>query len=170
MLGILAFILLWVRMAKFCKLTTADLPGATQNDIEQMCKASKTAFFIMLGSAIVSFLPYGFTASSPDTALILSCALGFGGLLIAAMFDLKAERIKKRYRTQAVIDATQAPESGAIRWYHVLACLIPYVGLPWGIVNLVKKRRSSGLLMTIVSGILLLLFIIFIIIGELGHN
>jgi hypothetical protein len=51
--------------------------------------------------------------------------------------------------------------SGDIQWYHVMvAIIIPYIGLPWGIVNLVRKRRRSGLLMTTVSGGLLLFILV----------
>ena len=47
-----------------------------------------------------------------------------------------------------------------IAWYHILvAIFLPYVGLPWGIMNLVKRRPRSGRMMAIISGILLALFI-----------
>lgn len=59
---------------------------------------------------------------------------------------------------------TRHDSSGDIQWFHVMvAIIIPYVGLPWGILNLVRKRRRSGLLMTTVSGGLLLSLVVVII-------
>jgi len=56
--------------------------------------------------------------------------------------------------------------SDPIRWYHVLfALLLPYAALPWGIVNLVRKKRRSGLLMTIVPLVFVLLCVIAGLIG-----
>ena len=58
---------------------------------------------------------------------------------------------------------TRHETRGDIQWYHVVvAIIIPYVGLPWGILNLVRKRRRSGLLMTTVSGGLLLSLLVVI--------
>ncbi len=179
MIAIIPFIILWVRMAKFGSLTTANLPGATQENIEQMRKASKTAFIIMLVGTILSFLPYAFVPNKPVygssdevntynsaafTANAFMIAFGVGGLLVAACFDYKAERIKKRCRTKAIADGTisaetVSAENSAIRWYHfVFAILMPYVGLPWGIVNLVRKRYRSGLMLIFVSIVMFFLF------------
>ena len=39
-------------------------------------------------------------------------------------------------------------ERDQIRWYHVVFCLVvPYVAILWGIVNLIRKKRRSGLLL-----------------------
>lgn len=165
MIAILPFIILWVRMSRFGKLTLADLPRATEDDLQQMRKASKTAFFIMLGFTVLSFFPYFgvSTVREQDTATDISLVLAFAGLITAAIFDLKAERIKKRCRDESQIVATK----GDIRWYHVVvAIVIPYVGLPWGIINLVLGRRSSGLLLTILSACLLALFFLPILLSS----
>lgn len=38
-----------------------------------------------------------------------------------------------------------------IRWYHVFfAIFVPLIALPWGIVNLVRKKRRSGLLLIVI--------------------
>lgn len=51
--------------------------------------------------------------------------------------------------------------SDGVQWYHiVVAVMIPYFGLPWGIVNLVRKRRKSGIMMTTISGIFLAIIIL----------
>jgi ribosomal protein L37AE/L43A len=50
------------------------------------------------------------------------------------------------------------------QWYHLLiAFILPYVAFPWGIVNLCKKKKGSGLMLTITSAIMLLILFISII-------
>jgi hypothetical protein len=180
MFPIIPFILLWVRLAHFRKLTTAQLPRATEDDLRSMRKASTTAFYIMLAFTILSFVPYGFMSVGhvepavygvngiiqqerhvPGEAGYVSFAVAIFGLLVAAVFDFKAERIKKRCRAE-----TPGSTIDEIRWYHiVVAVMLPYAALPWGIVNLVKKRRRSGLVLVLISGFLLLVAVVTIVIG-----
>lgn len=180
MFPIIPFILLWVRLAHFRKLTTAQLPRATEDDLRLMRKASTTAFYIMLGFTILSFVPYGFmSAGHVEPAVYgvngviqqerygsggagyISFVVAIVGLLVAAVFDFKAERIKKRCRVE-----TPGTTTDEIRWYHVLvAVMLPYVALPWGIVNLVKKQRRSGLVLVLISSFLLFVTVVAIVIG-----
>jgi len=162
MLAIIPFILLWVRRSHFRKLTTAQLPRATDDDLRLMRKASTTAFYVMLAFTILSFVPYGFVHEDEQMHVAgrISLAVGIVGLLVAAIFDLKAERIKKRCRADTPGSATDE-----IRWYHVLvAVMLPYVALPWGVVNLVKKHRRSGLGLVLISGFMLLVTVLSILI------
>ena len=44
-----------------------------------------------------------------------------------------------------------------LRWYHVfIPVMLPYIGLPWGIINLCRSRFSSGLTMIIISLVVLI--------------
>ena len=160
MIALLPFILLWVRMSHFKKLTVAELPKATEEDLQKMRSASKTAFFIMLACTVLSFLPYGFTYESQaaaQTGTIFMWGITIFGVVVSSIFDQKAHNIKKRCQS----DIAKSAERGQLRWYHVVvSILLPYVGLPWGIINLITKRRKSGLVMTIISGIWILVFVI----------
>ncbi|MBL9114338.1 MAG: hypothetical protein JNJ83_04975 [Verrucomicrobiaceae bacterium] len=54
-----------------------------------------------------------------------------------------------------------------LRWYHVLvAIVLPYVGIPWGIIHLIKERRRSGMSMILISGIWLAIIAAIIIVAE----
>ena len=44
-----------------------------------------------------------------------------------------------------------------LRWYHdFFPVMLPYIGLPWGILNLCRSRFSSGLTMVIISLVVLM--------------
>lgn len=46
-------------------------------------------------------------------------------------------------------------EQDPIRWFHVVfALLLPYVAAPWGIVNLVRGKRRSGILLLVIPAVL----------------
>ncbi len=48
-----------------------------------------------------------------------------------------------------------------IKWFHILvAILFPYIGLPWGIVNLCRNKLRSGPVMVMISIPILLIWII----------
>jgi hypothetical protein len=54
-------------------------------------------------------------------------------------------------------------ERDPIRWYHVVfAVMLPYVALPWGIINLLRRRRRSGLFLLITP---LVVFAVVAVIG-----
>jgi len=157
-------------MSHFAKLTLADLPKATENDLRKMRQASKTAFFIMLACTILSFLPYGFlqnNSSAISTADIFAYAFTFGGILISSIFDQQAHNIKKRCRSESEVKK----ELGQIRWYHILvAALLPYAGLLWGVVNLITKRRRSGVLMLSISAAWILIIAIIMLSSRTGGS
>ncbi len=57
-----------------------------------------------------------------------------------------------RVTVPAMSAAERIASLDPIRWFHVVfAIAMPYVGFPWGIVNLVRKKRRSGLLLVVVS-------------------
>jgi hypothetical protein len=158
-MALIFFIVALARMVYFCRLTLASLPGATQGDLQRMRRASIIAFLIMMFFSGPSLLAVFFPSlglPQDNDVRFLPVASAIVGLIIAAIFDFKAERIKRRYQRKS--DEFPPPVPGQLRWYHiVVAILLPYVGLPWGIVNLIKKRRRSGLVMTLVSAIVLIL-------------
>jgi hypothetical protein len=62
----------------------------------------------------------------------------------------------------------QAAKRDEIRWYHVLACLLFYVALPWGVANFFMKHRRSGLLM--IGSSVLWVVVIFVFAMTAGHR
>ena len=62
------------------------------------------------------------------------------------------------------VAAVEGESKDRARWYHLLlAVMLPYVALPWGIVNLCLKKKGSGLMLTIPSAIMLLIIVIAIV-------
>jgi hypothetical protein len=62
------------------------------------------------------------------------------------------------------VAAVEGVSKDRARWYHLLiAVMLPYVALPWGIVNLCLKKKGSGLMLTIPSAIILLIIVITIV-------
>jgi len=124
-LVIIQWISLWVEMVKFGKLTTDNLPGATQNDIERMRNLSKAAFFIILVCFILIFVAFGFGPSpsrldNTDAAAVeaynsavstvnwVVLILEIVGLLLSGVFYAKAYQIKKRCCAQPVAVGAQS--------------------------------------------------------------
>jgi glucan phosphoethanolaminetransferase (alkaline phosphatase superfamily) len=102
---VIAPIILFIRMMKFGRLTAADLPAATPSDIQEMRKASRIAFFILPGLFLVWLLGVMIFSMnsrgnpSPEqmaTSTNIFFGSQFVGILISAVFDTKAQRIKKR--------------------------------------------------------------------------
>ncbi|MCC7193809.1 MAG: hypothetical protein IT444_13625 [Phycisphaeraceae bacterium] len=51
-----------------------------------------------------------------------------------------------------VVSVEDGMPRGTIRWYHWMFIIIaPYVAFPWGIVNLITRRKRSGLLLLVGS-------------------
>ena len=145
MFAILPFILLLIRWFHFRRLSSDELPRLSEDDLKKMRDASATALYVMLAFTVLSFVPYALIEDG-SAQLPVVLALGFIGLFIAAFFDLKAEKIKRRGRPEGLEQPTDV-----VRWYHVLvAIMLPYVALPWGIVNLVRKRHRTGLVLVLV--------------------
>ncbi len=62
------------------------------------------------------------------------------------------------------VAAVEGESKDRARWYHLLvAVMLPYVALPWGIVNLCLKKKGSGLMLTIPSAIILVIMVIAIV-------
>jgi hypothetical protein len=159
---ILPLILLAVRLSHFGKLTVNDLPSLLEEDLRTMWRSSQVAFIVMLAFSGLSFVPYACLAS--DAANPWSLGITCLGLLIAAVFDLRAERIKRRGQptTAKGGNPRTAVEQDPIRWYHIICAVIcPYAAAPWGVVNLVRgKRRSGRLLLLIPAALFGSLFVI----------
>jgi hypothetical protein len=162
MIAILPLILLLVRRSHFKKLTLDDLPLLSETELNTMKKASKTAILIFIAFTVMSItLPLIMFPGNQQAAFNISLAITVVGLVGAGVFDLKAERIKNRGRPAMLQKEDQ------VRWYHILvSILLPYIGLPWGIVNLCRKKKKSGATMLIISCILLLFILIPIILAS----
>jgi hypothetical protein len=161
MFAILPLIILVYRYKRFSTLTHLDLPLIEEVDMQKMKHFSKIALVVFIVFTVLSFVPYGTNTTIVNAANRWSLAITVVGLFIAGIFDFRAEGIKKRGMSKT---AYETENKDNVRWYHVLIALfIPYVGIPWGIVNICRKRRRSGITMVIIGGIILLATLIPII-------
>ena len=161
MIAFLPLIILIVRLNQFLKLTLAELPKLSTEELQSMKRLSKVALAVFGVFTAASFIPYALLGVGVPAANGWSVGITVVGLVVAGVFDLKAERIKRRGAEQVA-----GPKEDRTRWYHVLISIVlPYVGLPWGIVNLCKKKQKSGLTMVIISSIVLLIVFLPIILA-----
>jgi len=91
MIAIVALILLIVRYSRFSRLARAT----DAEELRQARRYSGMALNIYIVFAALSFVP-AFIQSLVSSAYGISVGLSLGGLLIAAAFDFKAERLKRR--------------------------------------------------------------------------
>src|SRR5690349_14987291 len=96
MLKLLPLLFLWYRMGAFTKPWAA--PGASDEDYNAMRRASKTAFFIMLGFSLLGFigpalLPVLRHSESAETFSTVTVITGF---VIGLVFDIKAELLRQK--------------------------------------------------------------------------
>lgn len=69
----------------------------------------------------------------------------------------------------ALTEHERATSLDPLRWFHVVfAVLLPYVAIPWGIVNLVRGKKRSGLVLLIVSIVLVATMVVIILIATRG--
>jgi hypothetical protein len=134
-----------------------------------MGKGARVAGGICIAFALGFFAIFGIPI------MALSQALGFGeggAMVLGFVFQLVAlcvilfvlVRIYGNAFDKTLMPPTPPPPKGQLRWYHILvSILIPYVGLVWGIINLATKRRKSGLVMTLISGIWLAIMVTIIV-------
>jgi hypothetical protein len=55
-------------------------------------------------------------------------------------------------------DAAGPRPARGIRWFHFpVAALVPFVGLPWGLVELLRERWKPGLVLSVLSALSLAL-------------
>jgi len=166
MFALVPFVLLAVRLSHFSQLTVNDLPSLSEDDLQRMRRSSQVALILMAVFSGLSFVPYGCIAG--DDARFWAFGITCVGLAIAAVFDLKAERIKRRGLPGTALGFNDEP-----RWYHVvIAVMLPYVALPWGIVNLVRGRKRSGFILVVIPAVLFLfaLITILVIYGQGGFH
>lgn len=88
-------------------------------------------------------------------------ALGNDGYLKRQVKHAWYEHERKgspRATVPPMTEAERIASRDPIRWFHVVfAIAVPYVGLPWGIMNLIRRKRRSGLLLVVVSIIVFVL-------------
>lgn len=96
MVAILPLIILLVRLRTFLSFSTDELPALTEGEVSKMKSASKTAVAIFICVTLASFVPYGLSDLSVAKANLWSFGIAMIGLIVAALFDRKAERIKRR--------------------------------------------------------------------------
>lgn len=92
----------------------------------------------------------------------------FGIVLLAYVLNALVKDYRlKRHVVKISQSAIEAPPlqvthvEDKARGYHLLiAVMLPYVALPWGIVNLCFRKKSSGLMLTIPSAIVLLIMVL----------
>jgi hypothetical protein len=62
----------------------------------------------------------------------------------------------------------RATALGQIRWFHVVfAIFMPLVAIPWGIVNLLRKKRHSGILLVVVPIIIFVLIFVIALVASM---
>jgi hypothetical protein len=153
-LFLFVILFLIVRMLSFNKLTIKELPRANKHDLQEMRDASKTALIVFAASALFNLLTPAFLPSlqlEHETVARFLPVINGIGFLSAWVLDLKAEGIKKHGR-----DGTQsAAAAGEIHGYHILVgVFLPFLALPWGIVDLFRKRFPSGLTLILISALM----------------
>ena len=76
---------------------------------------------------------------------------------------------KLRIDVPPISDAERIASLDPIRWFHVVfAILLPYVAIPWGIVNLVRRKRRSGVFLVVASIIVFVLVLAICLIATPG--
>jgi len=144
------------------------------------CPSCKTEFRYPLTTGYVIFYWLLLLGNVGFIAYILSRGQGFIPnpigivVLIYVVISLVKNSSLKRTITEASRSTIDAPalqvaavegeSKDRARWYHLLlALMLPYVALPWGIVNLCMKKKGSGLMLAIPSAIILLFTVIAIV-------
>jgi hypothetical protein len=76
---------------------------------------------------------------------------------------------KPRAELPPISDTERIASLDPIRWFHVVfAILMPCVAIPWGIINLVRKKRRSGILLIVIPVITIVLLAMIILITTRG--
>lgn len=98
MLKLLPLLFLWYRMGAFTKLWAA--PGASDEDFKAMQRATKTAFFIMLGFSLAGFIGPALlpVLRHSEKAEMFSTVMVIAGFVISMVFDIKAELLRQKGR------------------------------------------------------------------------
>ena len=100
MLKLLPLLYLWYRMGAFTKPWAA--PGASDADFHAMRRATRTAFFVMLGFSLLGFIGPALLPSLRHAggAQTFSTVTVIIGLIIGLVFDVKAELLRRRGRAE----------------------------------------------------------------------
>jgi len=98
MLKLIPLLYCWYRMGAFTRLWAA--PGATDENFEAMRRATRTAFFIMLGFSLLGFLGPALLPSlrHSEGAHTFSTITVIAGFVLSLVFDIKAELLRRRGR------------------------------------------------------------------------
>lgn len=138
--GLIPLLILVVRLLSFARLKTVDLPNIAASDFKRMKLFSGIAFGLFWIFFLSSFFAYFFCRDGRGPfwqGIILVT-----GIVTAGGFDLYAGKIKK------LGEPFDKPSEDLVRWYHViLALCVPFVGLPWGIVRILKGKNKTGIVL-----------------------
>lgn len=98
MLKLLPLLYCWYRMGAFTRLWAA--PGATNENFHAMRRATRTAFFIMLGFSLLGFIGPALlpVLRHSEGAQTFSTITVIAGFALSLMFDIKAELLRQRGR------------------------------------------------------------------------
>jgi signal peptidase I len=98
MLKLLPLLFLWYRMGAFTKPWAA--PGASDADFHAMRRATRTAFYIMLGFSLLGFIGPALlpVLRHSEGAQTFSTVTIIAGFAISLIFDIKAELLRRRNR------------------------------------------------------------------------
>ena len=166
---IIVFVL-YIRFYYFRGFTKEMLPLLDDNDRKRMVALSRNALNVSILALVLSIVLAAVPSILKDAgaAAVIprgvvqwgSLALTIAGLAIAATLDLKADKIRRR-------GLGAKPTADSIRWYHIFfSVLIPYVALPWGLVNLVRHRKKSGLTMLLTSLAVFVVVVVIVLLVE----
>ena len=133
-----------------------------------------------VGGIVVTVLSYQAVAEKGGSYFVAWGAVLFGGIQFlkglarASSGETPTPQATVPARNEIAVaitgaDLTALPQTGATKWYHVLAAIfLPFIALPWGIVSLTKKRTVAALATTIVSAIVLLVVGLPMILSSVG--
>jgi signal peptidase I len=96
MLKLLPLLYCWYRMGAFTRQWAA--PGAADEDFRAMRRATKTAFWIMLGFSLLGFIGPALLPSlrHSESAQTFSTITLIAGFALSLIFDIKAEILRQR--------------------------------------------------------------------------
>ncbi len=165
MLTVIASIIFLARLAKFSKLKVANLPGATQDNIEEMHKASKIALCTSLGFAVLSFLIWRIaTSHSRAIAIgIIDLVLQFSAIAVSITFDRKAARIEKLCRSNNQSMGSEMPPQSE---RHLVVRVLGWIAIMLG--SLLAASAAAQIVMGMIYGptiVGLILGLLFTVVG-----
>ena len=147
MISLPIFFLLLYRLRYFTKLSRRAVPRLSGQEVGKMHLYSRIAVGVYALFAMASFIPWAMNKDGVAPRTDWTMIIAVSGLFVAAVFDQRAEAIRRRGAS-----SSEALRLDRVRWFHVaVAVLAPFVGLPWGLVNIARRRPRSGQIMLLIS-------------------